>query len=76
MRVNLTDGDVKLVMGRHGVEAGYNTQAMVSPIDPAKAEVDGYVKSDGRQPSLQMFWLLRMYVLNVGCAPTSAPTEI
>ena len=41
VRVNLTDGDAQLMKGRHGIEAGYNAQAMVSPIDPAKAEGDG-----------------------------------
>ena len=29
-RVNLTDGDAKLVKGRQGIVAGYNAQAMVS----------------------------------------------
>ena len=37
VRVNLTDGDAQLMKGRHGIEAGYNAQAMVSPLDPAKA---------------------------------------
>ena len=41
VRVNLTDGDTQLMKGRHGIEAGYNAQAMVSPIDPAKAQGDG-----------------------------------
>lgn len=27
--------------GRHGIEAGYNAQAMVSPLDPTKAQGDG-----------------------------------
>ena len=42
VRVDLTDGDAQLMKGRHGIEAGYNAQAMVSPIDPAKAEGDGF----------------------------------
>ena len=37
VRVNLTDGDAQLMKGRHGIEAGYNAQAMVSPLNPAKA---------------------------------------
>ena len=41
VRVNLTDGDAQLMKGRHGIEAGYNAQAMVSPLDPAKATRSG-----------------------------------
>lgn len=36
--VNLTDGDARLVKGRQGMVAGYNAQAMVSPL---KKEVAG-----------------------------------
>lgn len=36
--VNLTDGDAALMKGRDGVVAGYNAQAMVSPL---KSEVAG-----------------------------------
>lgn len=31
-RVNLSDGDAKLMKGNHGIIAGYNMQAVVSPI--------------------------------------------
>lgn len=31
-RTNLTDGDTRLMKGRHGIVAGYNAQAMVSPL--------------------------------------------
>ena len=41
MRVNLTDGDAQLMKGRHGIEAGYNAQAMVLPLNPAKATRSG-----------------------------------
>ena len=30
-RINLTDGDTELMKSRHGIVAGYNAQAMVSP---------------------------------------------
>ncbi len=36
-RVNLTDGDAELMKGRHGILPGYNAQAVVSPLDPARA---------------------------------------
>jgi len=42
VRVNLTDEDAQLMKGRHGIEAGYNAQAMVSPLGPAKAQGDGF----------------------------------
>lgn len=32
-KVNLTDGDAQLVKSRGGIVAGYNAQAMVSPLD-------------------------------------------
>ena len=35
--VNLTDGDAKLMKTRHGFVAGYNAQAVVSPLDPEQA---------------------------------------
>ena len=41
VRVNLIDGDAQLMKGRHGIEAGYNAQAMVSPLDPDKATRSG-----------------------------------
>ena len=41
VRVNLTDGDAQLVKGRQGILAGYNAQAMVSPLDSAKAPGNG-----------------------------------
>lgn len=41
VRVNLTDGDVQLMKGRHGIEAGYNAQAVVSPLQIADTEKDG-----------------------------------
>lgn len=31
-RVNLTDGDARLMKGRNGIITGYNAQAMVSPV--------------------------------------------
>lgn len=31
-RVNLSDGDAKLMKGNHGIIAGYNMQAVVSPV--------------------------------------------
>ena len=40
-RVNLTDGDTELMKSRHEIVAGYNAQAMVSPLDPATAEQTG-----------------------------------
>ena len=33
-RINLTDRDARLMKGRQGIVAGYNTQAMVSPTEP------------------------------------------
>jgi len=33
-RINLTDKDARLMKGRQGIIAGYNAQAMVSPIEP------------------------------------------
>ena len=39
--MNLTDSDAQLTKGRHDIKAGYNAQAMVSPLDPAKAQGDG-----------------------------------
>ena len=41
VRVNLTDGDAQLMKGRQGIVAGYNAQAMVSPLDSAKAPGNG-----------------------------------
>ena len=41
VRVNLTDGDAQLMKGRQGIVAGYNAQAMVSPLDSAKAPGSG-----------------------------------
>ena len=35
VRVNLTDGDAQLMKGRHGIEAGYNAQVVVSPLHAA-----------------------------------------
>jgi transposase len=40
-RVNLTDGDAQLMKGRQGIMPGYNAQAVVSPLDPAKAKRSG-----------------------------------
>ena len=34
-RINLTDRDARLMKGRQGIVAGYNAQAMVSPVEPA-----------------------------------------
>ena len=33
-RINLTDPDARLMKGRQGIVAGYNAQAMVSPVEP------------------------------------------
>ena len=33
-RVNLTDKEARLMKGRQGIVAGYNAQAMVSPVEP------------------------------------------
>lgn len=40
-RVNLTDGDAGLMRGRHGVVAGYNLQAVVSPTREAESDKAG-----------------------------------
>jgi transposase len=42
-RVNLTDEDARLMKGRQGFVAGYNAQAMVSPLDPSVAGVTGFL---------------------------------
>ena len=34
-RINLTDRDARLMKGRQGIVAGYNAQAMVSPVETA-----------------------------------------
>ena len=43
VRVNLTDGDAQLMKGQQGIVAGYNAQAMVSPLDPAQSLRNGMV---------------------------------
>ena len=35
-RINLTDPEARLMKGRHSIVAGYNAQAMVSPMETAK----------------------------------------
>ena len=35
-RINLTDKDARLMKGRQGIVAGYNAQAMVSPMETAE----------------------------------------
>ena len=40
-RINLTDEDARLMKSRRGIIAGYNAQAMVSPLDPAAAKGTG-----------------------------------
>lgn len=42
-RINLTDSDAGLMKGRQGMVAGYNAQAMVSPLQPATSEGTGLV---------------------------------
>lgn len=42
-RINLTDEDAPLVKGRQGIIAGYNAQAMVSPLDPEVAQRSGFI---------------------------------
>jgi hypothetical protein len=40
-RINLTDGDARLMKSRQGIVAGYNAQAMVSPLEPNAAKGTG-----------------------------------
>ena len=40
-RINLTDGDAGLMKSRQGIVAGYNAQAMVSPLDQDEAGGSG-----------------------------------
>jgi transposase len=40
-RINLTDPEAVLLKGRKGYVAGYNAQAMVSPLDPTQAGSGG-----------------------------------
>ena len=42
-RVNLTDGDASLMKARGGIVAGYNAQAMVSPLEPVASAGTGLV---------------------------------
>lgn len=42
-RVNLTDGDASLMKGRQGIIAGYNAQAVVSPLNPQVAPRNGFI---------------------------------
>ena len=42
-RINLTDADASLMMARGGIVAGYNAQAMVSPLEPGASEGTGLV---------------------------------
>jgi transposase len=42
-RINLTDPEAVLLKGRRGYVAGYNAQAMVSPVDPVQAGRGGLV---------------------------------
>jgi transposase len=42
-RVNLTDEDARLMKGRQGFVAGYNAQAMVSPLNQSVAKVTGFL---------------------------------
>lgn len=42
-RVNLTDGDAPLMKGRQGIIAGYNAQAVVSPLNPQVAPRSGFI---------------------------------
>ena len=39
--MNLTDGDAQLMKGRDAILPGYNAQAVVSPLDPVRAEKTG-----------------------------------
>ena len=52
-RVNLTDEDAQLVKSRQGIVAGYNAQAMVSPLDSGTAGVRGLLitAAEVSQPS-------------------------
>ena len=45
-RVNLTDGDARLMKGRERIGPGYNAQAMVSPTE-SEAGTKGYVDNGG-----------------------------
>lgn len=40
-RINLSDPEANLMKSRQGIVAGYNAQAMVSPLDPAIAHTTG-----------------------------------
>ena len=40
-RINLTDPDARLMKGRQGIVAGYNAQAMVSPMETAEGGASG-----------------------------------
>lgn len=40
-RVNLTDEDARLMKGRQGILPAYNAQAVVSPLNPARAHRSG-----------------------------------
>jgi transposase len=40
-RINLTDGEARLMKGRGGYVAGYNAQAVVAPLEPSTAGITG-----------------------------------
>ena len=42
-RINLSDEDAFLMKGRQGIIAGYNAQAMVSPLNPGVAQRSGFI---------------------------------
>jgi hypothetical protein len=47
-RINLTDGDVRLMKGRGGYVAGYNAQAMVVPLEASRAGRTGMLMTATR----------------------------
>lgn len=42
-QINLTDGDSNLMKGRHGIIAGYNLEAVVSPLKDSEAKKTGNI---------------------------------
>lgn len=72
-RVNLTDSDATLQKGRQGFVAGYNAQAMVSPLNPAVAGRTGLVITAAEVTTdaddhRQLLPMLEVARATVGCA--------
>lgn len=69
---NLTDPDAQLMKGRHGFVAGYNAQAMVSPLAPQVAGRTGLVitaieVSVSPADQAQLVPMIAQAHANVGC---------